>query len=150
MTNQKIKIQECCIQLIDIKLNSLKEELNELRKSLSSETKSSMGDKYETAREMINLEKAKLSEQSDQFNKMRLLLKSIDPEKDLDEVQAGALVSTEQGQFYVCVGLGALSLGDKKVFAISPISPIAQAMLHKKQGDSFSVNGRKQKILTVC
>ena len=145
----KKKVHATCVHRIDEKLESIQKEVGELKKSLSSETKSSMGDKYETAREMINLEKGKLSEQLEQFNKMKLLLKSIDPEKELNEVKTGAHVTTLQGEFYVSVGLGGLHVDDKKVFAISPVSPIGQAMLDKKVGDTFSINGRDQKILSV-
>ena len=98
-----------------------------------------MGDKYETGREMINLEKSKIAEQISNTAKMILALNSIDLEKKMSVGQLGALISTESNHYYVSVSLGELNLNGEQVYAVSPVSPIGRSLLDKKIGDSFNM-----------
>ena len=145
----KEKLHEACVSILTNRIDSLKGELSELQKSQNSETKSSAGDKYETAREMINLEKNKLAGSVEEAVKMHSFLKQIDPKKTLKSVEVGALVKTNKGQYFVSVGLGAVNLENERFFVISPVSPIGQLLLNKKVGETFEINKHQHELIEI-
>lgn len=149
MSELKRDIYEAGLNQLNQRQLRLLKELDALKESAEADTKSSMGDKYETGREMINLEKGKITEQLTQVKQMLELLKSIDPEKLTSKAELGAIVKTNLGQYFISVGLGVLEAENDKVFAISPGSPIGQQMLNKKKGDDFQMAGRTQTILEI-
>ena len=138
-----------CGDLLEKKRKDQNLELKALSDSAASDTKSSMGDKYETGREMINLEKSKIAEQISNTAKMILALNSIDLEKKMSVGQLGALISTESNHYYVSVSLGELNLNGEQVYAVSPVSPIGRSLLDKKIGDSFNMGPKSFEIIAI-
>jgi len=140
---------EICLAQLTERQARLIQELEQLKLSAEQDTKSSMGDKYETGREMINLEKGKISEQLTQVNLMLDMIRGIDPKKRLKKAGLGALIATEMAQYFIAVGLGQVSVNDEVVFVISAASPIGRAMLDKSVGDTFEMAGRRQSLLEI-
>ena len=64
-------------------------------------------------------------------------------------IGSGSLVETERGLFFIAVSLGEISVEKKKIFIISPESPLAKVLIGKKKGDEISLNNLKQSILNV-
>jgi len=149
MQELKLNVFDLCDLQLNTRIERLKAELAALKESAESDTKSSMGDKYETGREMINLEKGKISAQLSQAGQMADALKSIDIDKQMTEVQFGALVKTNVAIYFVSIGLGNIDTEGLNVFAVSAASPIGQAMLGKKQGESFQMAGKTQEIIEI-
>lgn len=145
----KPALHQHLLQLLQNKLNVLEASFAEKREDLLSESKSTAGDKHETGRAMIQLEQEKLSAQLLQLQKQRDMLLRINPEKEYNTVQAGALIQTNKGMFYITTGLGQVELEGISVFAIAPTSPVAQAMLGKKASENFEFNSNKQTILKI-
>lgn len=145
----KPALHQHLLQLLQNKLNVLEASFAEKREDLLSESKSTAGDKHETGRAMIQLEQEKLSGQLLQVQKQRDMLLRINPEREYNTVQAGALVQTDKAMFYITTGLGQVELEGISVFAIAPTSPVAQAMLGKKASESFEFNSNKQTILKI-
>lgn len=132
------------MQLLEDKLNSLDSELQLLRESAESDTKSSMGDKYETGREMIMQERNKLEEQKSLLQKQQSFLSSIDSGKTYKKVEFGALVATSMANYMICIPLGLIEWEGEKVFFISANSPIGQVLLGRAEGERIEFN--KQSI----
>lgn len=149
MSVSKESLHLHCLQLVDEKINRLQEELKALTQSASSDTKSSMGDKYETSREMINLEKGKIGEQLQNAQSMALTLKSIDETQSMNTAELGAIVKTDVTTFYLSAPLGQVSVEDDTCFCISMGSPIARQMMGKRIGDNFQMAGKTQTILKI-
>ena len=120
-----------------------------LSSALREETKSSAGDKYETSRSMINLEKEKIEENLLELIRKKQAINQIDPKKITQKVRVGSLVTTEAGIFLISTSFGKVTIEGKDVFVISPISPIAQVMLDLTSGDRFEFNGKKDSILSL-
>lgn len=135
---------------IDEKLASIELELKNLNESSNSETKSSMGDKYETSREMITQERNKFESQKSLLLQQRSFLMSIDVEKAYDKVEFGALVYADQAIYFVCTALGKLVVGNQSVFAVSANSPIAQSMLGKGVGSAIQFNNQSFVIRAIA
>src|SRR4051794_25630310 len=117
---------------IQSKVDDLQHLIDDLRSS-NSETKSSMGDKYETAREMlaqeINHLQNQLKVQYDYQNTLSKITSDL-----CNSVQNGALVQTDKGKFYISVGLGEIQISDQKVFAVSADAPLVKAMWNLEVG----------------
>lgn len=117
-------------------------------RAANNETKSSMGDKYETSREMVQQEINNLQIQLNENIRLRNSLKSISVNPH-QNVGLGSLVETDKGLFYIAVSLGMIDYEKKKIFLISPESPLAQAMNGKVESETCSLNGTQQKIVKI-
>ena len=86
------------------KIQNLQKLIEETRAS-SNDTKSSMGDKYETGREMLQQEINNLQIQLNGFSNSMNILKNINPVPH-QSVGLGSVVETEKGKFFIAVSLG--------------------------------------------
>lgn len=143
----KSELLEIIHQKISEKIQKLEQLIAETRAS-NNDTKSSMGDKYETSREMLQQEINNLQIQLNEHLKSQKILKNINPNPH-KIVTLGSLVETEKGKFFIAVSLGEILFNQEKVFVISAESPLAKAMNGKKTGESFVVNNLSQIIKNI-
>ena len=143
----KSELLEIIHQKISEKIQKLEQLIAETRAS-NNDTKSSMGDKYETSREMLQQEINHLQIQLNEHLKSQKILKNINPNPH-KIVTLGSLVETEKGKFFIAVSLGEILFNQEKVFVISAESPLAKAMNGKKTGESFVVNNLSQIIKNI-
>jgi transcription elongation GreA/GreB family factor len=143
----KSELLEIIHQKISEKIQKLEQLIAETRAS-NNDTKSSMGDKYETSREMLQQEINNLQIQMNEHLKSQQILKNINPNPH-KIVTLGSLVETEKGMFFIAISLGELSFNQEKIFVISAESPLAKAMNGKKTGESFVVNNLSQIIKNI-
>ncbi len=126
------------------KIEYLERLISETRTS-NNDTKSSMGDKYETTREMVQQEINNLQVQLNENLRARNSLKTINTNLH-QKVGLGSLVETERGLFFIAVSLGEIILDKRKIFVISTESPLGKIVMGKKKGDQFSLNNSTQII----
>ena len=143
----KAELLELVKQKISEKIQKLEQLIAETRAS-NNDTKSSMGDKYETSREMLQQEINNLQLQLNEHLKSLQILKNINPNPH-KIATLGSLVETEKGMFFIAVSIGELSFNQEKIFIISAESPLAKAMNGKKQGEFFSLNNLSQAIKNI-
>ena len=134
-------------QKLSEKIENFEKLIAETRAS-SNDTKSSMGDKYETGREMLQQEINNLQVQLNKILKQRDFLKTVLP-KPNDKAEKGAIVKTEKGLFFISVSLGEIKIDNQKIICISPESPLAKAMFGKKKSEIFSINNITQIINNI-
>ncbi|MFC7346239.1 hypothetical protein ACFQO9_05825 [Chryseobacterium zhengzhouense] len=140
--------------LIDSIKSKLSEKIRNFEKLIAetrasnNDTKSSMGDKYETGREMLQQEINNLQVQLNEVLRQQDFLKTI-LIKPSDKAEKGAIVKTEKGLFFISVSLGEITFENQKIICISPESPLAKAMNGKISEESFSVNSITQKIISI-
>lgn len=149
MSEIKQSLYKLCVAQVEERIARLQTEMKALKVSAETDTKSSMGDKYETAREMINLEKGKIDQQLAEALKGKQVLDSIDPEKSYTSGALGSLAKTSNATYFLSISIGKVSLEGVGYFVISPMSPIGQQLLNKKAGEGFSFAGKKVEILAV-
>ncbi|MFY0608171.1 MAG: GreA/GreB family elongation factor [Cyclobacteriaceae bacterium] len=145
----KKQVLEIGMSLIESKMAGLHAEMKNFQAAANNETKSSAGDKYETGRAMMQLEKDKVASLLGQLDKQKKVLGEINPTQSHETVRLGSIVMTDNGCFYLSVSLGKLS-ASQDVFCISPVSPLGQAMLGKKAESTAEFNGRKYHIQSVA
>ena len=112
----KAELLELVKQKISEKIQKLEQLIAETRAS-NNDTKSSMGDKYETSREMLQQEINNLQLQLNEQLKSQQILKNIQPISH-KTVNLGSLVETDKGKFFIAVSLGELSFNQEKIFII--------------------------------
>ena len=143
----KSELLEIIHQKISEKIQKLEQLIAETRAS-NNDTKSSMGDKYETSREMLQQEINHLQIQLNEHLKSQQILKNINPNPH-KVVSLGSWVETNKGKFFIAISLGEILFNQEKVFVISTESPLAKAMNGKKTGESFVVNNLTQIIKNI-
>ncbi len=148
--NIKKQLIELCNQAIDKKIAECTTAIAFARESSKEETKSSAGDKYETARAMIQQEIDKYSMQLHDAEQQKSVLSSLILNENEDSVvRNGSLAITNNGNFFISISIGQLTFDNKKYFAISSASPIGALLLHKRKGDTFQFRGREYRIENV-
>ena len=147
MKMNKREILNFIQNILTEKIQNLQKLIEETRAS-SNDTKSSMGDKYETGREMLQQEINNLQIQLNGFSNSMNILKNINPVPH-QSVGLGSLVQTEKGKFFIAVSLGEIVFEKEKIFIISAESPLAKAMHGLKINDIFSINNVNQAIKNV-
>ncbi|MFT4834673.1 MAG: transcription elongation GreA/GreB family factor [Cyclobacteriaceae bacterium] len=145
----KIQIHQACLEHVNSRLENMTGQMRQFQLASNEDTKSSMGDKYETSREMINYEKGKVAGQLNEMAKLKATLDGIDPERFFDKVQLGSLIETNHGLIYISVGLGQLKVEEENVIVISAVSPLGQQLLDKKKGDAVSFGPRSYELVSV-
>ena len=145
----KNELLTLCRSIVTEKVIALKAELKALQESADQDTKSSVGDKYETGRAMVHLEQENVMRQYEEYEKLARILNNLKGNIVTETIEAGSLIITNLGAFFMSVGLGKVSLNQQDYFAIAPNSPIGVALLGKKKGDSIDLNGRHYIIQEV-
>lgn len=128
--------------LLQEKVNASQLEIASTRSSFLSDTKSSAGDKHEVGRAMVQQELDKLEAQRAQLITLQEDLSRVPLERTFERVGFGSLVRTDQGVYFLAIGIGPVTMEDVTVFAISLRSPIGQSLEAKQVGDTVHFNGR--------
>ncbi|MFT5165459.1 MAG: transcription elongation GreA/GreB family factor [Saprospiraceae bacterium] len=138
-----------CAELMQEKVDVLEKMTSDMQDSANNETKSSAGDKFETGRAMMHMERDKYARQLAQAVLVRDQLERIDPEKIFDHVTFGAIVKTKLANYFIAISAGRIEVEGEKFYVISPQAPLAQEILQKKAGDTFVFNDQEVKVLEV-
>lgn len=148
MEVEKIKenLLAACHTFVDDKLKTIEDSINSNQKALSSETKSSAGDKHETGRAMLQLEMEKAGQQLKGVQEMKILLSKIAFDGPSEFVRLGSLVETSNGAYFIAVSAGVISLDGVSYFAVSPVSPIGKMLLGKAAKETVVFNGKEIQI----
>ncbi len=146
MTLFKSTVLQACNQLIDKKIAELTSGIRDATETVNNDTKSSAGDKFETAREMTTQVIRKLGAQLEIANSQKVLLQNLSRVKIQEQVGNGSLIQTNQGWFFLGVPLGKVLIDDIAVFCLSEAAPLGQELFGRKTGESFSFRGKEYVI----
>ncbi|MGZ5219424.1 MAG: hypothetical protein ACXWC7_05075 [Chitinophagaceae bacterium] len=145
----KEKIYESYLRLVEDKIQLFQNNLYELRESSSNETKSTAGDKYETALAMLHIEQENISQQLQEALKQKVLLGKIDPKVSTSKIINGSLIKTNKGHFFLSLALGKITVENTTVIALSPYSPLGQKLARLKEKDTTEMNGTRYTVESV-
>ncbi len=147
--NLKKTIHQALVNELTDKVNNYGRTLESMQQSKNNDTKSSAGDKFETGREMMQME---IDKTEMQLNKVNFALETLNQIKNVintGEVVLGSLVRCNTGSYYISIGHGSIKIDGKKYYAISMISPVGKLLMGKKSGDTLIFNGRTIEIIDV-
>lgn len=138
-----------CLEFVNEKLVICNTQISKIQESLQSETKSTAGDKHETGRAMLQLEREKLGQQLETVEQLKITLSKIDTSKSNNTVCLGSVVYTTQNNYFMAISAGEIKLDNCSFYAISPNTPIGKLVLGKTTGDTFSFRGSSFVITSV-
>ncbi|SDR72824.1 hypothetical protein SAMN04515667_0464 [Formosa sp. Hel1_31_208] len=147
--NLKPLLFEACQFFLDDRLIAVQKMITELQAALQSETKSSAGDKHETGRAMIQLEREKAGQQLAEIQKTNQSLRKIDIHTTSTNIVMGSVVITTKVNYFIAISAGELEIDSASYFAISAQTPIAQLLLGKTVGDKIQFRDQSFQILKV-
>ena len=133
----KKALYNSCVEFIEQREGTINQIINSNQSALTSETKSSAGDKHETGRAMLQLEMEKASQQLEGIHDMKMVLSKILIDDLSDVIKLGSVIITDQANYFLAISAGRLNISNKTYNAISSSSPIGKLMLGKKTGDVF-------------
>ncbi|MFK7796948.1 MAG: 3-oxoacyl-ACP synthase [Aureispira sp.] len=145
----KQQLYQACVQQLSGRLEQLELRFADLDAALTQETKSSVGDKYETGRAMIHLERDKLQQQKAVIIQQQQQLAAIDASQSTPVAGLGSVVLTNQQAFYLAIGVGKISVDKAIYYALTGASPVGQLLWNKKAGDAFEFRGKAYQVLEV-
>lgn len=149
MNDLKQHLYNRCLAYVQTRMEAAQLAIDEAQKASNDDTKSSAGDKYETGRAMMQQETDRNRQQLEETNKLKVALNRLNPAHTSDAVEAGSVVITDQGKFYMAISAGALRVGRETYFAISPASPIGLLLAGKTAGEKIMLNGKPYAITMV-
>lgn len=143
-------------ELIDFLTIRFTDEVNEIQADLAlistdlaNDTKSSAGDKFETAREMANQEISKLQSVLAEKKRFLQILQNDAFQSKSSKIQAGALVQIEEIWYFFGLPFGKTTFDTKTVIGIGLTAPFAQAFLQKQQGIIVNFGNKDQFIKEI-
>ena len=145
----KLALHNGCVLFTQNRLDTINKTILELQESLTSETKSSAGDKHETGRAMVQLEREKAGHQLAEIQKVNQLLAKISTEKTSKVIGLGSVVYTTKSNYYIAISAGELEVDTQKFYAIAANTPIAQLLLGKTIDDDIVFRAQNFSITDV-
>ncbi|WP_103069613.1 3-oxoacyl-ACP synthase [Aquimarina sediminis] len=150
MNPEKIKKELLiqCQNYVDQRLKRIQHTISDIQESLTSETKSSAGDKHETGRAMLQLEREKAGKQLAEIQKLQEVLSKISITHS-NHIRLGSLISTSQANYFISISVGKLIVEKDSFFAVAANSPIGKLLLGKTVGSNFSFNNNQITIKKI-
>ena len=121
------------------KLSYLNTSLNQAIDSRNSDTKSSAGDKFETSREMAQIEIQKIETEISKTQQFITDLAS----------KASQLIITDKGAFLISIPFGKVMVNTTEVFCISNSAPITKQLVNTEISANFEYRGVTYNILDI-
>lgn len=139
-------IYTAAMSQLEERISNLQNLVFELEQSKANESKSSAGDKYETARAMMQQELDLLQRQLITNERLKSGLGRLNPAEKPASIGANSLVRTQQGWFYLAVAFGKVLVSGETVHLVSVDSPFAQKLI-KAALEHKSAESTEQAVL---
>src|SRR5476651_1327333 len=147
MSDLKEALYNQCLDYVQKRMLAAEQGIKEAQQASKDDTKSSAGDKYETGRAMMQQETDRNMGQLNEANKLKVALNVISTSTLFTKADAGSVVNTNNGNFYLAISAGSLLANGVTYFAVSPASPIGLKLKGQQAGDEFLLNGKMYKVL---
>lgn len=153
MKSIKEQLVNKCQELLNERLYQVQKAIATIEESFASETKSSAGDKHETGRAMLQLEREKAGNRLREVEMMhnafsRINFGNTSAEKE-KAVKMGSLVQTNVVNYFISVSLGQITIDNTDVYCISAQSPIGKLLLGKGIDDEVTFQTSNIKIEAI-
>lgn len=145
----KQQLYNKCLEFVETRFQTIQKTISEIQESLTTETKSSAGDKHETGRAMLQLEREKSGNQLAEIQKIKEALSKIDINNASKRISLGSLIYTSNANYFIAISAGKLIVNNEVFYAISPSTPIAKLLLSKAIGDDVQFRETSIRIIKI-
>ncbi|WP_432412342.1 3-oxoacyl-ACP synthase [Rasiella sp. SM2506] len=151
MTDKELKVAllDHCQETVNKRFDKIKQTISDIVESLEDESKSSAGDKHETGRAMLQIDRENAGKQLREIESLLALVKKIDIKAVSDYVRLGSLVYTNNGTYFISISIGQILVGKTGYFCVALQSPIGQLLSGKKKGEAFTFNEKKFVVKSI-
>lgn len=150
--NQKLIRQELlehCHRIVNKKIETYQQAIDVAQHAANAESKSSAGDKYETTRAMMQIERDNHARQLAETLKLKKALDQIKPEHATESVEFGSIIITDKNKYFLSISIGELEVQNQKFIALSPSSPLGRALNGLKPTQTFTFGPLTQTVKTI-
>lgn len=123
--------------------------LADIKLALEEESKSSAGDKHETGRAMLQIERENAGHQLLEIENVEQSLKRVQLTEPSGIIHLGSLIITTQANYFLSISAGKFTLQNKDYYCIAPNAPIGLLLLGKQKDDTFVFHNDEIKIIEV-
>lgn len=145
----KQKIYNHYLQVVNNKIDMLQKVLADLKESGANETKSTAGDKHETALAMLQIEQANTRAQLKEAELQKVILEKINPSLAPTVIVNGSLIKTNRGYLFLSIAAGKAVIAGEEVIALSQQSPLGKQLTWLKEGDTATINNIRYIIESI-
>lgn len=146
---KKQAVLDLLSEQLRLKKARLENMILDLQQSAAEDSKSSMGDKYETSREMTRQEIVKVESRLSIVQQQEIVLQKVAAQHNTEQVRVGNLIETNEGFFFLGIPVGALKIKAQPVFCLSSESPLGKVLIGKTEGEAFVFRGKRFQILEI-
>ena len=118
-------------------------QIEEIKEALFEEIKSTAGDKHETGRAMLQMEREKVGNQFKEAEEMFKTLRKVDISSSSSIVHLGSIVFTSKANYFIAISAGQIKIGNEEFYAISSSTPIGKILMSKAVGDEVVFRDQK-------
>ncbi|MEL4308446.1 transcription elongation factor [Joostella sp. CR20] len=145
----KEQLYRKCLDILNERIERYRTEINIIKESVENEDKSKGDDDEGSGNSGYGSNFTKTLEYLDEANALKTKLKQVDIFQTNETVKQGSLVECSNGNFFLSIPLGKITLNDKTYFAISKEAPVGQLLMGKKVGESITFNNNVFKVVTI-
>lgn len=145
----KLQLLTKCRQYADLRIATVRQAMDDAQAAANEESKSSVGDKYETGRSMMQIEGEKAAHQLAEAMKLKAVLDRISPDTHSKKIVTGSLVITNSAKIFISIGIGKLNLDGEDILVVAPTSPLGKALMGLSVNDRISFNNESIVILAL-
>lgn len=145
----KTELLKNCKDLVDRRYSKIIQTIAGIEEAMFEESKSSAGDKHETGRAMLQIDRENAGRQLHEVEKVAQLLNKMDVNAISDYARLGSLVYTNKFIYFISISIGSVSLEDTNYLCVALNSPVGLLISGKRKGEHFTLNGSSDKIIDV-
>lgn len=145
----KHKLLDACREFVEKRIVTATTAMNDAQRSANEEGKSSAGDKYETGRAMMQIERDKAANQLEEALKLKRILDQLHPEVKLERILSGSVVITHLFNAFIAIGAGRVKVDGEDFLVVGSQSPLGKELMGKKPGDKFTFNNLSNTIVKI-
>lgn len=145
----KQQLLRFCHDFVDHRITTASQAMTSAQQAANEEGRSSAGDKYETGRAMMQIERDQAAEQLSEAMKLKKLLESIDIERVTDKAVLGSLVICKNMSVFLAIGIGKANVEGREYLIVAPHSPLGKSLVSKGVKDEFVIHGEVKSIVDI-
>ncbi|MCF8714200.1 GreA/GreB family elongation factor [Joostella atrarenae] len=145
----KEQLYRKCLTTLNERIERYRAEINIIKESVENEDRTKGDEDEGSSGSGYGSNFTKTLEYLEEANSLKAKLKQVDIFQSNDTVKQGSLVECSNGNFFLSIPLGKITLDDTIYFAISKEAPVGQLLLDKKVGDTITFNTNSFQILKI-
>jgi transcription elongation GreA/GreB family factor len=141
---------DACMRYVEARIETARQSMENAQNAANQEGKSSAGDKYETGRAMMQIERDNAAQQLAEAMRLGNILDELSAVRSAKTVSMGSLVITGSKKIFISIGIGKLLVDNVELLVVGPHSPLAKVLMSKSVGDTVTFNNESLKIEAVA